>query len=125
MENAHAERLPSDGGSGSEPDVRFTFANERTFLAWSRTALALVIAGLAIVQVLPPFAGLPGGRRMLALPLILLGALLPGGAYLDWRRNQRAMRHGRQLPRSALPRVLVIVITAVALVAIAFVALSG
>jgi putative membrane protein len=32
---------------GTEPDPRFTFANERTFLAWSRTALALVVAGPA------------------------------------------------------------------------------
>ncbi|MBF8185052.1 DUF202 domain-containing protein [Nonomuraea sp. K274] len=120
MGNVQQEQA-KDGGS--EPDVRFTFANERTFLAWSRTALALVIAGLAIVQVLPPFAGLPGGRRMLALPLIVLGALLPGGAYLEWRRNQRAMRHGRRLPRSSLPRVLVIVVTVVALAATAFVVL--
>jgi Predicted membrane protein len=35
---------------GTEPDPRFTFANERTFLAWSRTALALVVAGLGVVQ---------------------------------------------------------------------------
>ena len=41
---------------GTEPDPRFTFANERTFLAWSRTALALVVAGLGVVQLLPPFA---------------------------------------------------------------------
>ncbi|NRQ37009.1 DUF202 domain-containing protein [Nonomuraea sp. NN258] len=121
----HAEQPAQPVEGGSEPDVRFTFANERTFLAWSRTALALIIAGLAIVQVLPPFPGLPGGRRILALPLILLGALVPGGAYLEWRRNQRAMRHGRALPRSPLPRILLIVITAVALAATAFVVLPG
>ena len=43
------------GGVGTEPDPRFTFANERTFLASSRTALALVVAGLGVVQLLPPF----------------------------------------------------------------------
>jgi putative membrane protein len=57
-------------GDGSEPDARFTFANERTFLAWNRTALALVVAGLAIAQLLPPFPGLPFGRHLLAVPLI-------------------------------------------------------
>ncbi|MEV4220464.1 DUF202 domain-containing protein [Nonomuraea sp. NPDC049725] len=97
--------------------MRFTFANERTMLAWNRTALALVVAGLAIVQLLPPFAGAPGGRRLLALPLILLGALLPGGAYLEWRRNQRALRHGRPLPSSPLPRILVLVLMCVAVAA--------
>ena len=50
---------PDQGGArGSpEPDARFTFANERTFLAWSRTGLALIVAGLGIVQLLPPFPG--------------------------------------------------------------------
>ncbi|WP_116025656.1 YidH family protein [Thermomonospora umbrina] len=110
---------------GSEPDARFTFANERTFLAWNRTALALVIAGLAIVQVLPPFRGWPWGRHLLAFPLIGLGAVLPGGAYREWRRNQRALRHGDPLPASALPRLLVGVITVVGLVATALVAVPS
>ncbi|MFI0422815.1 YidH family protein [Spongiactinospora sp. 9N601] len=97
--------------------MRFTFANERTFLAWSRTALALLITGLAIVQLLPPFPGLPGARRLLALPLIVLGTALPSGAYIDWRRNQRALRQGLPLPRSPLPRIVVMVITSVAVAA--------
>jgi putative membrane protein len=37
---AAARRLhPSLHEVGSEPDPRFTFANERTFLAWARTGL--------------------------------------------------------------------------------------
>ncbi len=67
---------------GSEPDPRFTFANERTFLAWSRTALALVVAGLGIVQLLPPFPGVPAGRHLLGVPLIALGAVLAIAAYV-------------------------------------------
>ena len=51
------QKPPDD--DGTEPDPRFTFANERTFLAWSRTALALVVAGLGVVQLLPPFPGVP------------------------------------------------------------------
>lgn len=54
--------------SGTEPDARFTFANERTFLAWSRTALALVIAGLGIVQLLPPFPACRPGVICSACP---------------------------------------------------------
>ena len=77
---------------GTEPDPRFTFANERTFLAWSRTALALVIAGLGIVQLLPPFPGVPAGRHLLGLPLIALGAVLATTAYVEWVHSQRALR---------------------------------
>jgi len=83
---------------GTEPDPRFTFANERTFLAWSRTALALVVAGLAIVQLLPPFPGVPFGRHLLGVPLIALGAVLAIVAYSEWVRNQRALRRGEPLP---------------------------
>lgn len=31
---------------GEEPDPRFTLANERTFLAWTRTALALLASAV-------------------------------------------------------------------------------
>ena len=61
------QKPPDD--DGTEPDPRFTFANERTFLAWSRTALALVVAGLGVVQLLPPFPGVPWGRHVLGVPL--------------------------------------------------------
>jgi putative membrane protein len=101
----------------SEPDARFTFANERTFLAWHRTALALVVAGLAIVQLLPPFPSVPLGRRILAVPLIVLGGVLSVGSYLEWTRQQRALRRGEPLHRSVLPRVLAISITLLAAVA--------
>ena len=108
-------------GSGqsdeTEPDARFTYANERTFLAWNRTALAFVVAGLAIIQLLPPFPGVPGGRHILAVPLITLGAIVPVASYLEWMRNQRAMRRGEPLPRSPLPRILSGVIAAVAVAA--------
>jgi putative membrane protein len=35
---------------GTEPDYRFTLANERTFLAWIRTALALLAGGVLLHQ---------------------------------------------------------------------------
>jgi putative membrane protein len=102
---------------GTEPDARFTFANERTFLAWSRTALALVVAGLGIVQLLPPFPGVPLGRHLLGLPLIALGAVLSVAAYAEWVRSQRALRRGEPLPRSVLPWILAATVTGVALIA--------
>src|SRR5215469_7879781 len=110
---------------GTEPDPRFTYANERTFLAWSRTALALVVAGLGIVQLLPPFPGVPVGRHLLGIPLIILGAVIAVAAYLDMTRNQRALRRDQPLPRSVLPRLLAATIGGVATVAAIVVLLSA
>jgi putative membrane protein len=114
---------PDDGGT--EPDARFTFANERTFLAWSRTALALVVAGLGVVQLLPPFPHVPWGRHILGLPLIVFGAVVAVAAYSEWVRNQRALRHGRPLPHSVMPRLLAIVIAVIAVVAAVVVLVSA
>jgi putative membrane protein len=101
----------------TEPDARFTFANERTFLAWHRTALALIVAGLAIVQLLPPFPGIPFGRHLLAVPLIVLGGALSVGSYVEWTRHQRALRRGAPVGVSVLPRILAIAITVLAIAA--------
>jgi putative membrane protein len=109
----------------TEPDARFTLANERTFLAWSRTALALVAAGLGIVQLLPPFPGVPVGRHVVGIPLIVLGAVIAVAAYTDMMRNQRALRRGQPLPRSVLPRLLAATIGGVATVAAIVVLLSA
>ena len=110
---------------GSEPDARFTFANERTFLAWSRTALALVIGGLAIVQLLPPFPGVPWGRHVIGTPLILLGGAVSVISYNEWRRNQQALRCGEPLIRSRLPQILAVAIAGIDLVAAGLALLSG
>src|SRR5215471_10380365 len=118
------EGQPGDTG-GTEPDVRFTLANERTFLAWNRTALALVVAGLGIVQLLPPFPGVPWGRHALGVPLIVLGAGVAVTAYVEWRRTQLAMRRGAPLPRSVLPQLLAGTITGVAVLAAAVLLVSA
>ncbi len=115
----------AESQDGTEPDARFTFANERTFLAWNRTALALVVAGLAIAQLLPPFPGVPWGRHLLAVPLISLGAILSMAAYREWRRNQRALRLGRPLPHSRLPRILAVSTGVIAVIATVIMLLSA
>src|SRR5579863_5202662 len=114
-----------EGDDGTEPDPRFTFANERTFLAWSRTALALVVAGLGIVQLLPPFPGVPAGRHLLGVPLIALGGVLAVAAYVEWGRSQRALRRGEPLPRSILPWILAATVTAIAVIAAVVVLISA
>ena len=110
---------------GTEPDPRFTFANERTFLAWSRTALALVVAGLGVVQLLPPFPGVPWGRHVLGVPLIVFGAVVAVVAYGEWVKSQRALRLGQPLPRSVMPWLLAVVITVIAVIAAVVVLVSA
>ena len=93
-------REPRWRSEGQEPDYRFTLANERTFLAWLRTALSLLAAGVLLVQ----FATRLSPRVLVvgaATGLALLAALLCGLAYLRWRANEIAMRHGRPLPATA------------------------
>ena len=102
---------------GTDPDVRFSYANERTFLAWNRTALALMTAGLAVTQLLPPF-DIPGGRRMIGVPLIALGTLVSIASLVQWRRNERAMRLGEPLPPSVLPRLVAVVVGISSLIAL-------
>jgi putative membrane protein len=102
---------------GEEPDVRFTYANERTFLAWNRTSLALIATGVAATQLLPAL-DIEFGRRLLGLPLIVMGAALAVASYRRWQLNQRAMRRGEPLPPSPLPLVLAIGIAAIAVVAV-------
>jgi inner membrane protein YidH len=123
--DGHEPSHDRSGENEREPDPRFTLANERTFLAWSRTALALVAAGLGIVQLLPPFRGVPIGRHLLGIPLIVLGAVVAIAAYLDMRRNQAALRRGEPLPRSVLPQLLAATIGGVAALAAVVVLLSA
>ena len=122
MEGADPE---GPAGDDAEPDPRFTFANERTFLAWSRTALALVVAGLGVVQLLPPFPGVPWGRHVLGVPLIVFGAVVAVAAYGEWVRSQRALRRGQPLPRSVMPRLLATIITVIAIIAAVVVLVSA
>ena len=117
---AEGIRSPRD----DEPDVRFTYANERTFLAWNRTALALIATGVAATQLLPKLQ-VEWGRRILGLPLIALGAVVAGESLRQWRANQRAMRRGDPLPRSWMPLVLTIGIVAIGAIAVAIAALGS
>jgi putative membrane protein len=104
-------------------DVRFSYANERTFLAWNRTALALITAGLAVTQLLPPF-DIPGGRKMIGLPLIAMGTVVSVLSFVQWRRNEAAMHRGDPLPPSLLPIALAIVISIAAALALGLVVAS-
>ncbi|MFD5215288.1 YidH family protein [Microbacterium sp. NPDC058345] len=98
-------------GVGDEPDARFSLANERTFLAWNRTALALIAGGVALEAL-----GLdlhPVLRLIASLVLIAAGLALPVIAWVEWARTERALRLQAPLPGSHTGLVLSAVIVVV------------
>ncbi|MFI6446381.1 YidH family protein [Kitasatospora sp. NPDC050543] len=99
-----------------EPDYRFSLANERTFLAWVRTALGLLAGGVAIDQLATDLA--PAAlRTALAAVCALGGAVLAALAYRRWSAVERAMRAGNPLPHTP---VLIMLAVGVALIAAVF-----
>lgn len=103
MSDAAGQSEPVD--HDQEPDYRFTLANERTFLAWIRTALALIAGGVAVVQLVPAF-GIPGVRHGLGLLLTTGGGALAVLSIRRWQQVQTAMREGADLPPSRMPLFL-------------------
>ncbi|MEV0113925.1 DUF202 domain-containing protein [Streptomyces sp. NPDC050844] len=104
------ERISEEGDT---PDYRFSLANERTFLAWLRTALALIGGGFAVDQFLPDLRW--GWRIGLALALLVAGVLCSLRALNHWVRCERAMRRGEDLPTSRFPTLLSLAVAVVAL----------
>lgn len=94
-------REPRWRQQGSTPDYRFSLANERTFLAWIRTSLAILAGAVAIDQFTPKIAPAPV-RIALCIILAIMGAVLAGQAYARWSAQEQAMRHKRDLPHSWL-----------------------
>jgi len=107
-----------DDDGGREPDYRFSLANERTLLAWVRTALALDATGLGVVRFAPELGG-PGGREAAGVVLILLGALTAWSGHRRFLAAGRAMRAGAPLPASSAPRVLATALAGLSLVVVA------
>ncbi len=94
-------RPSADPGSvDEEPDYRYTLANERTYLAWIRTAIALLAAGAAAHQLL----ALPSGALQMTITMVCFGlsTVLASGAYLRWKAAQSAIRRNLPLPGSVL-----------------------
>ena len=100
-------------GAGSEPDPRFSLANERTFLAWIRTSLALLAAGVALEAFALPLV--PALRLAASLVLIAGGIATPVQAWVGWMRTERAVRLATPLPapRLAGPVALVVIVAGV------------
>lgn len=95
---------PDPRAEGSEPDYRFTLANERTFLAWIRTSLAMAAGGLAAIHLLPDFAG----RGAVGIFLLAMALVTAAASYRRWAKAEAAMRLQQPLPASRLPLVLAV-----------------
>ena len=92
-------------GGGPESDPRFTLANERTFLAWIRTALAIVATAVATDTLM--VAEWPtSARKAVVVVLLLAGCAISAGAGLRWLRVERALRREEPLPLSPLAPLL-------------------
>ena len=108
---------------GTEPDPRFTFANERTFLAWIRTALGFLAAGVAVAAVARLVGPLGLETRIGSIVLILCGLVCGVAAFRRWMINERAMRLGEPLPSSPMLLIVTAIVAGVALVSLVVVAL--
>jgi putative membrane protein len=113
--------VPAD--DGEEPDYRFTLANERTFLAWVRTALGLLAGGVAVRQLVDPF-DIENATTVLALLSVGCSVVLVVGGYLRWVAVQRAIRRGERLPPARLVPVVAAVFGVIAIVAFALIAVG-
>lgn len=91
---------------GEEPDPRFSLANERTFLAWIRTSLALIAAGVALEALQLPIRA--DFRLYSASVFIVLGLISPMHAWISWTRTEHAMRMNRPLPAPAFFSLLTV-----------------
>ncbi|MBY6707505.1 DUF202 domain-containing protein [Rhodococcus sp. BP-241] len=85
---------------GAEPDARFSLANERTYLAWIRTSLALMAAGVALDVF--DVGGNTTPARIASVLLIGCSAVLPLHAWWAWGAVESSLRRNRPLPS---PRV--------------------
>lgn len=109
---------------GEAPDYRFSLANERTFLAWIRTALGFLAAGVGLDQLAPEFAT-PLIRQVLALLLCLFAGGLAIYGYLRWLQNEKAMRLKDDLPYTRSLLTISVVLLVVAVVVIGLVLYEG
>jgi putative membrane protein len=105
---ASPEEVDGEAVDGAEVDARFSLANERTFLAWTRTALALVAAGVALSQVTELSS--TAARFATGLPLVVVGAVSAWWSYRHYRSVEQALRDGAALPRTRLPAVLALTV---------------
>ena len=82
-----------------------SLAAERTYLAYLRTGLGLIAAGVAVAVAFPE-AGALLPRRVIGVVLVLAGSLVSREGLRRYRSVQVAIRRGEPLPRAGLLQIL-------------------
>ena len=114
----YPDRVPPPEDAPDHPDYRFTLANERTVLAWLRTALALVAGGVAVATYAPDL-GVRWGAAAVAFALVSIGLATAVAGYRRWQANEAAIRGARPLPGNRLvPAVAAALVAVVVLVGV-------
>lgn len=106
---------------GSDPDPRFTLANERTFLAWVRTSMAMILGAIVVASLLPSVDTFRDLTIPIAVLLGLLGSGLAIWAWFRWRETELSLRLGKSLP---LSRVLLLLAIIVAIMGLSMLAIG-
>jgi putative membrane protein len=98
-------------------DARFLLANERTLLAWVRTSLTFLVAGVGVQQ----FAVDLRAREVVTLLLLGAAVLCAGAGTLRYLRADTDLRAGRLPATGRVPVVVggsLVVVSAAAILAV-------
>ncbi|KHL18937.1 putative membrane protein [Mumia flava] len=99
----------------AKPDQRFVLANERTYLAYIRTAIALVVGGAATLH-LEDLLGSVAVTRAVGAVILLTGIATVVVGYRRWRDNDRAIAADEPLRPTVTPFALAAEIIVIAFV---------
>jgi len=100
----------------SAPDLRILQANERTFLAWVRTGISLLVFGFALARVavwLEPLGKDGAGKTSeglivgIGIGLVIVGAFLPAFSAIRHARIRDAILQGKPIIPSGRATVAV------------------
>ncbi|WP_104107765.1 DUF202 domain-containing protein [Nocardioides sp. 616] len=102
--------------SGQDAPYQSSLSNERTFLAWIHTSLALLATGvgLDVVDLSIPDAA----KTAISVALVLLALATAVFSWVRWATTERAMRLNQTLPSPGYGVLLVVVVSGIAAVLI-------